>query len=515
MTLVVRGLSKFYGAVAALRSVDFTAYPGKTLAILGQNGAGKSTLVKMLAGVTPPSAGAIFLDGNATSFSSPRAALRAGIVIIPQELAYLRSLSVAENILIGSWSGRRAVRQRALVKQAREYSDPIGLDVDLAAPMSTLSLAQCQLVEIAKALSRRARVVLLDEPTAALSDVEADGLFRVLRRLRQRDVITLYISHRLDEVMAHTDSALVLRDGWVAARYDIGETSREQLIGAMIGAAPANAARTYAATVPGLGDSAVVDGLPDAATASTRPAVRLSGVSHRCDGVRDVSVSVAPGEIVGLFGVRGSGHEALIRTLAGLQPHADGELTINGVQRRPLRSPRRARKAGIAFVPGDRKTQGLALEQSLRQNLTAPQLGRFARFGVVNRHREQEFFETIAQRLNLKYVSSSQPVRELSGGNQQKLLLASRIYMQTPALIIEEPTRGVDVGARLEIHALLAEIAREGTAIVFATSDLDEAVTLSDRLLVFQSGRLVSSLSGAAKTEAAALSAAGQRFEAA
>jgi ribose transport system ATP-binding protein len=222
---------------------------------------------------------------------------------------------------------------------------------------------------------------------------------------------------------------------------------------------------------------------------------------------------VAPGEIVGLFGVRGSGHEAVIRTLAGQQPHATGDLTVNGLQRHPFRNPRQARKAGIAFVPGDRKTQGLALRQSLRQNLTAPQLGRFATFGAVSRRREEEFFESAVERMNLTYVSSSQPIGELSGGNQQKILLASRIYMQTPVLVIEEPTRGVDVGARSEIHALLAEVAGDGTAIVFATSDLDEAVGLSDRLLVFQTGRLVGCLSGVDKTEAGALNAAGQQFE--
>jgi ribose transport system ATP-binding protein len=502
MTLEVRELSKTYGNTDALAAVSFTAYPGQTLAILGQNGAGKSTLVKILAGVLPATAGSVALEGKPMTFSSPRDALKAGIVLIPQELAYLRSLSVAENILIGSWNGQRVISQRRLAGAAAGFAEAIGLDVDLTAPMSTLTLAQCQLVEIAKALSRSARVVLLDEPTAALSDVEAAGLFEVLERLRHRGVITLYISHRLDEVLTHTDRALILRDGRSVACYDTADASRGRLIGDMIGGSTVESDPAQAVASSGRPSD---DGPP--------AAIRLSAVSHRGGGLADVSMTVTAGEIVGLFGVRGSGHEAMIRTLAGLQPHDGGQLEIGGVPRGPLRSPLHARKAGVAYVPGDRKKQGLALEQSLRQNLTAPQLGRFARLGKVSRRREQEFFETVASRLRLKYATSAQPIRELSGGNQQKILLASRIYMQTPILIIAEPTRGVDVGARSEIHALLAEVAATGTTIVFATSDLKEAVSLSDRLLVFQAGRLVDSLSGADKTEANALSAAGQQFE--
>jgi len=501
MTLEVRELSKTYGNTDALAAVSFTAYPGQTLAILGQNGAGKSTLVKILAGVLPATAGSVALDGKPMTFSSPRDALKAGIVLIPQELAYLRSLSVAENILIGSWNGQRVISQRRLAAAAAEFAEAIGLDVDLAEPMSALTLAQCQLVEIAKALSRNARVVLLDEPTAALSDVEAARLFEVLERLRQRGVITLYISHRLDEVLTHTDRALILRDGRSVACYDTADASHARLIGDMIGSA----------TDSGPATAAEGGGQPSADGPAA--AIRLSAVSHRGGGLADVSVTVAAGEIVGLFGVRGSGHEAMIRTLAGLQPHDFGQLEIGGVPRGPLRSPLHARKAGVAYVPGDRKKQGLALDQSLRQNLTAPQLGRFAKLGAVSRRREQEFFESVASRLRLKYATSTQPIRELSGGNQQKILLASRIYMQTPLLIIDEPTRGVDVGARSEIHALLAEVAATGTTIVFATSDLKEAVSLSDRLLVFQAGRLVDALSGADKTEANALNAAGQQFE--
>jgi ribose transport system ATP-binding protein len=502
MTLEVRELSKTYGSTDALAAISFTAYPGQTLAILGQNGAGKSTLVKILAGVLPATAGSIALDGKPMTFSSPRDALKAGIVGIPQELAFLRSLSVAENILMGSWNGRRVISQRSLVRPAAEFAAAIGLDVDLTVPMSALTLAQCQLVEIAKALSRNARVVLLDEPTAALSDVEAERLFEVLTRLRQRGVITLYISHRLDEVLTHTDRALILRDGRSVACYDTADASQGRLIGDMIGDSAA--------------DSGPATAVPDGgqpSNAGPTAALRLSAVSHRGGGLADVSVTVAAGEIVGLFGVRGSGHEAMIRTLVGLQPHDAGELEMGGVSRGPLRSPLQARKAGVAYVPGDRKKQGLALDQSLRQNLTAPQLGRFTKLGVVSRRREQEFFETVANRLRLKYATSTQPIRELSGGNQQKILLASRIYRQTPLLIIEEPTRGVDVGARSEIHALLMEVAASGTTIVFATSDLEEAVSLSDRLLVFQAGRLVGSLSGADKTGANALSAAGQQFE--
>jgi ribose transport system ATP-binding protein len=494
-TLDVRGLSKSYGPTRALDGVSFTVAGGEMLAVLGQNGAGKSTLVKILAGVVQPSAGEVRVDGEPQEVRSAREALERGIVLIPQELAYVRDLSVAENIVLGSWGARRSIVSRARMRRAAApLAAAVGLRVGLDEPMSSLALADCQLVEIAKALSRDARVLLLDEPTAALSDAEIQRLFATLEELRRSGVAMIYISHRLDEILARTDRVLVLRDGRVADHRPTSSATRRGLIESMIGHRVSDAA---------------VGGRAAAASGGT-PQLSLRGVAHRGRGVRDVSFDVRRGEILGLFGVAGSGHETVALTLAGLLPHDRGQLFVGGRERAPLKTPRQARKAGVMYVPPERKTQGLVLGHSVLRNLTFPQLSRFARFGVMNASAQERLVASAAQRLDLRYRGSGQLAAHLSGGNQQKVMLASRIYTDPELLVIQEPTRGVDVAARADIHALLAEVAGEGRTIVFATADVEEAVTLSDRLLVLRGGRLAATLEGEAKTQAAALEAAGR-----
>jgi len=501
VTLEIIDLSKSYGGILALRQVSLTAPDGEVLAVLGQNGAGKSTLVRILAGVIAPSAGTIMLDGKRAVFDSARTALRGGVVLIPQELAFVPALSAAENIVIGSWGGRAVVRQRRIRALAQPFADQVGLELDLRTPMAQLSLAQCQLVEIAKALSRRAGVLMLDEPTAALSNAEAGNLFAAVRRLKRQGVAIIYISHRLDEIMTHTDSVVVLRDGAVVAQRRTVDTSRHQLIADMVGVPGAR---------PVDADGSRPAGGPSPAG---EPAVALSHVTHRGRGLRDVSLAVHAGEVVGLFGVRGGGQEDVTKLVAGLHAHQAGELVIGRRRGISLRTTRRARRAGVVYVPADRKTQGLILAQGVRQNLTFPQLGRLARIGVMDRRAEQRLLASAAERLSLRYRDGRQPARELSGGNQQKLLLASRIYTSPDVLVIDEPSRGVDVGARAEIHQLLRAVARAGTAVLFTSSDIEECVALSDRLLVFRAGRVTAALSGDDLTEANALDAAGQHLE--
>ncbi len=494
--LEVDGLSKSYGGTRALDGVSFGLAPGEVLAVLGQNGAGKSTLVKALAGVVHPDAGTVRVDGRPAELATPRAALRSGVVLIPQELAYVRDLTVAENICLGRWrASGRVVTRRRMCAVARPVAAELGLEPLLDAPMSSLSLAQCQRVEIAKALGRSARVLLLDEPTAALSDAEALALFDTLQTLRRRGVSMLYISHRLDEVLAITDRLLVLRDGAVVADRPTAGASRREVIQSMLGhARPARAPGAKARI----------------SRSGAAPMLALRGVSHRGPGLKDVSLTVERGEIVGCFGVAGGGHETLAMTLAGVFPHHDGELFLDGRPRPPLRTPRSARRMGIAYVPPERKAQGLILGQSIRRNLAFPQLRRLARAGVMRPRAEGRLVAAAAERTALRYRGGGQAVQELSGGNQQKVLLASRIFAASTLLVIQEPSRGVDVGARDEIHRLLRDVADQGQAVVFATSDVEEAVLLSDRLLVFRGGRLRATLAGETNTEAAALEAAGR-----
>jgi ribose transport system ATP-binding protein len=495
--LEVDEVSKRYGATNALVDASFQVSAGEVLAVLGQNGAGKSTLVKILAGVVRPTSGTVRLDGEVQHLHNASQALGRGIVLIPQELAYVRDLTVAENILLGHWgTANGIVRRRQMEAAATPFAAQVGMQASLRRRMSQLSLAECQLVEIAKALSRRARVLLLDEPTAALSDAEALSLFRVLEHLRARSVAMLFISHRLDEVLRRTDRILILRDGRVVACRSTRGATRKELIEGMLG-------HEAPSSEPGPRPVA-------SAKSAGESVVSLHGASHKGPGLRAVDLDVRAGEILSVFGVAGSGHEALALTLAGLRPPDEGEVRIDGRAHAPLRSARQARRAGVMYVPPERKTQGLILSQSVLRNMTFPQLRRFSRMLVMRPSAEEAVLATAAERLRLKYASSQQPIAQLSGGNQQKILLASRIYARPRVLVVQEPSRGVDVAARDEIHQLLREVAREGTAIVVATADVEEAVALGDRLAVMRDGRVAATFEAEEKTLAHALEAAGR-----
>lgn len=488
--LVVKNAIKSYGATQALKGVSLAAEPGEIFAVLGENGAGKSTLLRILAGATRPDSGDLNLDGQDLRFRSPREALRNGMVLIPQELAYVPSLSVAENIMLGQRPARPGlVTQRSLRGRAEPYARQLGVESSLDRPMSSLSLAEAQLVEIAKALARNARVLLLDEPTATLSQPETERLFATLDDLRRKSIVMIYISHRLDEVMDHCDRVLVMRDGSVSLSGAVREFTKQQLVSSMLGG---NVRQASDGTL-GSSQDAV-------------PFLSLRNVGHSGSSeMTDITLDVRSGEVLGVYGVRGGGQEALLECLAGIRPHSTGSITVGGAEVAPLKSVRQSRRLGISYIPPDRKKNGLILDASISTNLALPQLGQVSRAGLLSRRRERGLLKRTAESMKLRYRTGSQSVRELSGGNQQKVLVGSRLASAPKLLAVQEPTRGVDVGARREIHELLAQLAATGTAVLVATTDIEEAVDLPDRLAVVRGGVIVALLEGQNKTQERAL----------
>ncbi len=487
------GIGKRYGANVVLSGVEFRIDAGDSIALIGENGAGKSTFAKILTGVIRPDTGSLQMDGTPVSFGSPREALAHGIALIPQELAYVPHLTVGENILLGNWPSWRGLTSiGASLRRAREECRQFGIDLDVTRPMSSLKLADRQIVEIVKALTRRARLIVLDEPTASLSEQESRSLFAILTRLTQEGVGVVYISHRMDEVFRFSNRVVVFRNGELVASVTPAEATPAQLIAHMLG----QEKEDFAA-------------LQHPPPRSARPAAKLRGWTRPgLPSLSDVTLRVEHGEIVGLYGLRGSGAELVAEGLAGLRPDIEGELTLDGRTGQPLASPFVARRAGIAYVPAERKRDGLVLQLPIGANLVLLILRQIAAWGWIRRSREETRAQALATTFDVRSSGLSQKVGQLSGGNQQKVLLASRMAASPKLLILQEPTRGVDVGARVEIHRLLAEIATEGCGMLLVTSDVEEAAAVSHRLLIMREGSIVGELSGAAKTQAKAIALA-------
>jgi ribose transport system ATP-binding protein len=493
--LEATSIYKSYGPTWVLKDVDFRLQSGELVAIIGENGAGKSTFAKILAGVVRPDGGLIRLRGEPVSFNSPRDALHHGIAFIPQELAYVPHLSVAENILLGRWpSWHGFTLPREALRHAKLECERYGIELDVVHPMATLKLADRQIVEIIKALAREAQLIVLDEPTASLSERESHTLFRILRRLSDAGVGIVYISHRMDEVYDLSNRVVVFRNGRLVASVRPAESTPAQLIAYMLGQEKAVLAET------------IQD--PD----RDRPTLELCGWAY--DGIpslRGVSLSIASGEIVGLYGPRGSGADLIAEGLAGLRSRMSGTLRLNG-QRRPIfPTPLAARHANVAYVPPERKRNGLVLLLSVQSNLVLLILHRLTRWGFMKRRAEQSTAKNLAGRFDVRYRQLEQRIEQLSGGNQQKVLLASRLAAQPRLLVLQEPTRGVDVGARVEIHRFLVEVARRGCAVLLVSSDVEEVVVLSHRVIIMRDGSVVGEISGPAKTQAHAIALAGQK----
>ena len=481
--LQLRALGKLFAGVPALSDVGFDVASGSVHGIMGENGAGKSTLMKILSGIERADAGEVLYEGRAVAFTNPREAMAMGICIVHQELNLVPSMTVAENLFLGSeprWAGLLLDR-RALNAEATALLTGLGIALDPATRVDALSSALRQLVEIAKALARNPRVLILDEPTSSLSNAETEILYGLVARLKRAGVTILYISHRMREIFTLCDAVTVLRDGRHISTRPIAETSHDEVVRQMVGRELLQAQKVHRSHA-------------DAATV-----LEVEGLS-RPGRYQDISFSVRRGEIVGIAGLIGAGRSDVADGIFAAEPPHAGQIRLDG---RPLnaRRPAEAMAAGIALVPEDRKLQGLVLDHSVAENMTLAVLRRLA-FGPFRRRgAERGVVERYCRRLSVKARSPDQTVGTLSGGNQQKVLLAKWLATQPKLLIVDEPTRGVDVGTKAEVYALMEELAGDGLAILIISSDMPELLAVSDRILVMREGRLVGEIAGRDATE--------------
>ena len=471
--ITFQSITKRFGGVVALDGVSFAVQRGECHALMGENGAGKSTLGKVLAGIHRPDDGRVEVEGRAQSFHSPRDAVRAGIGMVHQELAFCPDLTVAENLCLGRYPRRARwfLDRRAMGARARALLDGIGVTLDLDAPMKALTTGQEQLVQIAGAVGTGARILVFDEPTSSLSEAESQRLFALIARLKARGVTMIYVSHRVPEVLQLCDHITILRDGRHVATFDRAEATQDRIVRAMIGRQLGTSSPRHLETAPG-------------------------GVKLRVDRLaspgkfEEVSFTVRAGEIVGFAGLVGSGRSEVARAVFGLDREATGQVEVDG---RPLkgRSVPEAMRAGLGLVPEDRKRQGLILMMSGRGNFSLVILDRLRRWGFLDHRREAREAGTLFARLRVKTPTLDTPVAALSGGNQQKVVIAKWLARSLKILIVDETTRGVDVGAKVEIHGLLDELACNGGAVLLISSELPEVLNLATRILVMRNGRLV------------------------
>lgn len=474
--LSVRGIRKSFGPVKVLHGVDLDLPRGSVTALLGENGAGKSTFVRILAGDHQPDAGTIAVDGVETAFRTVAQSRDAGIRLIAQEIADAPTLTVAENIALGALPNRFGfVDRSAMRKMAQKALDELGADLPLDAPVSSLRLGERQIVEIARATAGASQCLIFDEPTAALSDAETQRLFALIRRLQQSGVAILYITHRLDEVFAIADRVCVLRDGRVSLNTAIGDVDQASVVTAMVGHAMAAHHDRYSFTGTGAVPLLEVDKLG-------------SSTFH------DVDLSVAPGEIVGVYGKIGSGVPELAGALFGATSYQAGTVRLDGAVVK-FNHPAEAIARGIGFLPADRASEGLLRPLSVAENLAAPSWRRLANGGTISRSTEARAFANWHKVLKVRSrPDGSEAISTLSGGNQQKVLLGRWLEAKSKLLLLVEPTRGVDVGARQEIYGVLRDLARQGHGILMASSDYEDITEAATRAVVMVRGRVVAHL---------------------
>lgn len=471
--LELRGLAKSFGAVQAVRGVSLSIADGEIHGLCGHNGAGKSTLINMLAGNVAPDAGEILVDGEPQSFAGPRDAQRAGIATVDQELSLVPTLSIAENIVLGEVGAGFLRHARQAKRRAAELLAKVGLeDVDPDTAVDELSIGTRQLVEIARALGRDAGLLILDEPTATLSDVEIEQVFRAVRGVAAQGCAVIFVSHRLGEVLGLCDRVTVMRDGDKVLDADIGEVSAEGLVEAILGEQLQPAPHRKL----------------DARESPTALKIEGLGIPGR---LTDFDAELLGGRIYGLAGQVGAGASDVLRALAGLVPAATGRVRL-GERRLPLGNAAAIGSCGVGFVSGDRKAEGLFIGRSILENLTVAQLGRIARGGRIGGREELQRGRELAEAAHVPTERLAEPVGVLSGGNQQKALLGRYLlHSGVEVLLVDEPTRGVDVGGRAAIHELLREAARQGQIVVFASSELDELMELGETIITMRSGRVI------------------------
>jgi ABC-type sugar transport system ATPase subunit len=488
--LEVIDLSKSFGPVRAVQNLSLDVRVGEVHAVCGHNGAGKSTLVKALVGLVRPDEGVIRFDGQEISLRNPHDAQSHGIALVNQELSLVPELSVEDNIFLGGLDVPLVYRRRRLSEQARNVLDQLGLrHVQLGTSVESLSIGERQLVEIARLLVRDARLLILDEPTATLSKPEIERVFKATRDLVAQGRSVIFVSHRLDEVFELCDRVTVLRDGQRVATHEIHEIDRRTLISHMLGEMEgARVMVDHEHALPGSGETVVrIDRL------------NVPG------SVEDVSLTLESGIITGLAGQVGSGTSTILRALGGLVPNASGTVEVRG-KNVLLNTPRRATAAGLLYIPNDRQREGLFLGQSVERNLTVTRLRRLSRLGVLLRRRIHRTARELATMAGVSLDRLGSPAASLSGGNQQKVLLGRALELEGTALLaLDEPTRGVDVGGRADIHNLVREAARRGTAVIFSSTELDEVLDLADVVVTIFHGRIVSIVPRADASAAAIL----------
>ena len=483
--LQLREIQKRFAGVHALRGVSLEVYAGEIVALLGENGAGKSTLMNVVGGVQQPDSGEILVDGARVVMRDVHTATALGIGFIHQELNLLDNLDVAGNVLLGReptrWGALRVIDRPKMREHVRPYLDQLGVGIRPDTPMAALSIAQQQLVEIAKALSLNARLLIMDEPTSSLTLAETARLHEIVSSLRERGVAVIYITHRLGEVRTLADRAVVLRDGANAGVLARQELTHDNIIRLMVGR-----------------EIAVEAG--DVTANSGRDYFRVDALRTRRYPAHEVSFAVRRGEILGVAGLVGAGRSEIARAVFGVEPPIAGTISLDGSALH-IHEPEDAIRHGVFLVPEDRRVAGLVLDFSVRENVSLPALGRYARHALVSGRLERQAVAAVCGQLQVKAASIEVKATTLSGGNQQKVVLAKWLALGPKVLMVDEPTRGIDVGAKAEIYRLLRGLAREGVAIVMISSDMEEILHVSDRVAVMHEGRITGLLERADCTE--------------
>ncbi|MGM0918573.1 MAG: sugar ABC transporter ATP-binding protein [Bacillota bacterium] len=482
MNIEMHNIHKAFGKNTVLSGVSFDLVTGEVLALMGENGAGKSTLMNLLTGLYSLDQGTIQIDGKETAFKNPKEAEQHGIAFIHQELNIWPDMTVLENLFIGKeiYTKFGLLDTKKMKVLAQSQLDRLSVNLSLDQEAGSCSVGQKQMIEIAKALMTDAKVIIMDEPTAALTDREIEKLFQVIESLKKEGVSIVYISHRMEEIFAICDRITIMRDGKTVDTKAIPETNFHEVVKKMVGRELTD---RYPERLPSLGDIVL----------EVKQATR-KGQFH------DISFSVKAGEIVGVAGLMGAGRTEMMRSLFGLDPLDQGEIWVHG-KKAVIKKPSDAVKLGIGFITEDRKDEGLMLDASIRENIGLPNLESFSPKGLIDKKNEQDFVDLLIKRLTIKTASSEISARSLSGGNQQKVVIAKWIGIQPKVLILDEPTRGVDVGAKREIYQLMNELTDRGVAILMVSSELPEILGMSDRVLVIHEGTISGELNKSDATQ--------------
>jgi ribose transport system ATP-binding protein len=486
--LSLNGIDKAYGSIKVLHGVSLTVLPGQVHGLLGENGAGKSTLLNVLSGVIRADGGTVQIDGKPVSIQSPRDATAAGIAMIHQELQQVPELTVAQNIFLGGAMRRMGgllVDRAAQEAEARRLLSPLDPGIDVTVPVRTLRVAQRQIVEIAKALRSNARIIAMDEPTSSLTPNEFERLVQVVARLSAQGVSVIYVSHKMDEVFRLCSTATILRDGRLVGQMPIPETPVRQVIGLMVGRDLVAASHNSFAT--------------------TQEVLKVQGLT-RGRTVQDASFTLHAGEVLGIAGLVGAGRTELLRLIAGVDPADAGSVLVHGTPAAP--GPRARIRAGFGLVPEERKRDGIIRHRPITTNVGLPAMRRFTRLGVIRKAALKARSEELMREVGLRPLDVTRPIGSFSGGNQQKAIIGRWLAADTRIFLFDEPTRGIDVGAKAEIYDLIERLAREGRAVIVVSSELPEVIRVADRVLVMREGRISATLAGSEITEANIASAA-------